>query len=113
MSRFGSSRVSVTAQIAASATLLAVYFSGSWLWLTVSLALAMAADSITDISMNSHGMRVERRYRRSIMNSYHGWWSLGAVDGGLLCAASAAIELQLWGQGDAWVVIFGLVADLN
>lgn len=110
MSRFGSARVSVIAQIVASTTHLAVYVSGSWLWLTASLALAMAADAITDISMNSHGMRVERRYRRSIMNSYHGWWSLGAVVGGLIGAASAQIGLPLWIQGLIGLVVFGLLA---
>src|SRR5690625_1432376 len=113
MSRFGSARVSVIAQIAASTTHLAVYVSGSWLWLTVSLALAMAADSITDISMNSHCMRVERRYRRSIMNSYHGWLSLGAVGGGVLGAASARIVLPLWSQGAAGLIIFGVLAVLS
>lgn len=110
MSRFGSARVSVIAQIIASTTHLAVYVSGSWLWLTASLALAMAADAITDISMNSHGMRVERRYRRSIMNSYHGWWSLGAVAGGLIGAASAQVGLPLWVQGMIGLVVFGLLA---
>src|SRR5699024_7101399 len=54
-----------------------------------------------------------RRYRRSIMNSYHGWWSLGAVAGGLLGAASAQIELPLWSQGAAGLIIFGVLAALS
>ncbi|MFC7458517.1 MFS transporter [Brachybacterium sp. GCM10030267] len=107
MSRYGSARVSVVAQVIASTTHLAVYVSGSWLWLAASLGLAMAADAVTDISMNAHGMRVERRYRRSIMNSYHGWWSLGAVTGGLLGAGSAQIGLALWLQGVLGLVVFG------
>ena len=52
-------------------------------------------------------MRVERRYRRSIMNSYHGWWSLGAVLGGLLGAAAAQVGLPLWAQGVAGLIVFG------
>ncbi|WP_341855111.1 MFS transporter [Brachybacterium sp. GPGPB12] len=84
MSRFGSARTSVAFQPLASTSHLAIYVSGSWLWLTAAPLLAQAADALTDISMNAHGMRVERRYRRSIMNSYHGWWSLGAVLGGSL-----------------------------
>jgi MFS family permease len=110
MSRFGSARVAVLAQVIASTTHLAVYLSGSWLWLAASLMLAMAADAITDISMNSHGMRVERRYRRSIMNSYHGWWSLGAVVGGLLGAAGAQVGLPLWIQGIIGLIVFGILA---
>ena len=110
MSRFGSARVSVLFQVIASTSHLAIYISGSWLWLTCSLLLAMAADAITDISMNSHGMRVERRYRRSIMNSYHGWWSLGAVVGGLLGAACAQLGLPLWIQGIVGLFLFGALA---
>lgn len=110
MRRFGSARVAVLAQVIASTTHLAVYISGSWLWLAAALVLAMAADSITDISMNAHGMRVERRYRRSIMNSYHGWWSLGAVAGGLIGSTFAQLGVPLWVQGVIGLVIFGALA---
>src|SRR5699024_8134543 len=71
MRGLGSARVAVAAQVLASTSHLLVYTAGSWLWLALALALAMAADAVTDIAMNAHGMRVERRYRRSIMNSYH------------------------------------------
>lgn len=110
MSRFGSARMAVVFQVVASTSHLAVYVSGSWLWLTCSLLLAMAADAITDISMNAHGMRVERRYRRSILNSYHGWWSLGAVAGGLLGSACAQLGVPLWLQGLIGLVGFGALA---
>ncbi|NMA77113.1 MAG: MFS transporter [Actinomycetales bacterium] len=110
MARYGSARVSVLFQVIASTSHMAVYVSGSWLWLTCALLLAMAADAITDIAMNSHGMRVERRYRRSIMNSYHGWWSLGAVVGGLIGAACAQLEVPLWCQGVLGLIVFGALA---
>lgn len=110
MKRWGSARVAVTAQIIASTTHLLVYTAGSWLWLAGALLLAAAADAITDIAMNAHGMRVERRYRRSIMNSYHGFWSLGAVTGGVLGAAGAQVGLPLWVQGVLGLVLFGTAA---
>ncbi|HEX7351031.1 MFS transporter [Brachybacterium sp.] len=110
MGGFGSARIAVAAQMIASTSHLLVYTAGSWLWLALSLALAAAADAITDIAMNAHGMRVERRYRRSIMNSYHGWWSLGAVTGGLFGAAAAQLGLPLWFQGLIGLVLFGALA---
>ncbi|ATG55175.1 MFS transporter [Brachybacterium ginsengisoli] len=110
MGGYGSARVAVAAQIIASTSHLLIYLAGSWLWLALSLAVAAAADAITDISMNAHGMRVERRYRRSIMNSYHGWWSLGAVTGGLFGAAAAQLGLPLWCQGLVGLFVFGTLA---
>ena len=110
MKHLGSARTAVLFQIIASTSHLLVYVAQSWLWLTASLMIAMAADSITDISMNRHGMRVERRYGRSIMNSYHGWWSLGAVGGGLFGSAGAQVGLPLWAQGVLGLVIFGAAA---
>ena len=110
MRRHGSATVSVVAQLIASTTHLLVYTSASWLWLAAALMVATAADSITDISMNANGMRVERRYRRSIMNSYHGWWSLGAVAGGLLGATGAQLGLPLWAQGTIGLIGFGAAA---
>lgn len=110
MSRFGSARVSVIAQVLASMVHLAVYVSSSWAWLAAALFLAAAADAVTDVAMNSHGMRVERRYRRSIINSYHGWWSVGAVTGGLLGGACAQLAVPLWVQGVVGLVVFGALA---
>lgn len=112
MRRFGSARTAVCFQIAASCAHLLVYTSQSWAWLAGSLLLATAVDAITDIAMNAHGMRVERRYRRSIMNSYHGWWSLGAVSGGLVGAACAQLAVPLWIQGLSGVFLFGALALL-
>ncbi|GAA1717206.1 MFS transporter [Brachybacterium phenoliresistens] len=110
MARFGSARVAVVFQVVASTTHLLIYISGSWLWLAGALLLASAADALTDICMNAHGMRVERRYRRSIINSYHGWWSLGAVGGGLLGGLAAQLALPLWLQGLLGLVVFGAAA---
>jgi MFS family permease len=110
MARWGSGRVSVAFQVVASTSHLLIYTSGNWWWFALALILASAADAITDISMNAHGMRVERRYKRSILNSYHGWWSLGAVAGGILGSACAQLGLALWIQGLIGLVVFGALA---
>lgn len=113
MKRFGSARVAVAMQVVASTTHLAVYVSPSWLWLTAALMCATAADALTDIAMNSHGMRVERRWGRSIMSSYHGWWSAGAVVGGLIGSQAAQLHVPLAVQGGACLVVFGALALLS
>jgi MFS family permease len=110
MARYGSAKVLVVFQVLASTSHLLIYTAGSWIWLAAALLLASACDALTDISMNAHGMRVERRYRRSILNSYHGWWSMGAVLGGLLGSAAAQVGLPLWIQGVIGLVVFGALA---
>jgi MFS family permease len=50
-------------------------------------------DSVMDVSMNTHAIHVQRRYGRSIINGFHGWWSVGAVTGGLMGTGAAAIGL--------------------
>jgi predicted MFS family arabinose efflux permease len=40
-----------------------------------------AANGVMDVSMNAHGVMVERRLGRAIMSSLHGMWSLGGLAG--------------------------------
>lgn len=84
IARFGSARTStVGAVVMASILPLIAIAPNPW-----TLALAMvgmgSADAIMDAAMNAHGLRVQRRYGRSIINSFHALWSAGAVVGGLV-----------------------------
>jgi MFS family permease len=61
-----------------------------WL-LPVSLLLFGAASGAMDVSMNAHGVAIERRYGRPIMSSLHAGWSFGGFTAaGLIGAATAA-----------------------
>src|SRR5690606_19148630 len=62
-------------------------------------------DGVIDVGQNAHAFRVQRLYGRSIINAFHGMWSIGAVLGGLTGAAAAGLEISL-------AVHFGLVAVL-
>ena len=95
--RFRSSRVAVVATILLAVGIVLAGAGLSWAALAAGLFLAGAMDSITDVAQNSHGLRVQRLYKRSILNSFHAIWSLGAVAGGILgaVAAQAAIPLVL------------------
>src|SRR5665213_521812 len=50
-----------------------------------------ASNGAMDVSMNAHGVAVERRRARPIMSSLHGGWSLGGfISAGLVAIAAAA-----------------------
>jgi MFS family permease len=54
-----------------------------------------AAMGSLDVTMNAHGVAVERSYRRSILASFHAAFSLGGLAGGALGALSAAVGLDV------------------
>ena len=58
-----------------------------------ALFVAGASDAVTDVAQNSHALRVQRNYGRSIINSFHAVWASGAITGGLLGAAAIAMAV--------------------
>lgn len=93
--RFRSSRVAVAAAVFSAVGILVGGAGQSWLALAAGLFLAGAMDSITDVAQNSHALRVQRLYRRSILNSFHAIWSIGAVVGGILGAGAAQLGIPI------------------
>ncbi|MFO7688991.1 MAG: MFS transporter, partial [Cryobacterium sp.] len=95
--RFRSSRVAVVGTVSVGIGALLAGIAPSWGALATAMFLAGAVDAITDVAQNSHGLRVQRRYGRSIINSFHAVWSMGAVSGGLMggLAASAGMPRGL------------------
>ena len=95
VNRFGSARVAVGGTLAVAANLVLVGAAPSWLLLVLALGLAGALDSVTDIAENAQGLRVERHYGRSVLNSMHATWSIGAVVGGAMGSAAAGLSVPL------------------
>jgi MFS family permease len=110
VSRWGSVRVAPMAVVGAAANLVLLAVAPSWLALAAVLFVAGALDSIADVAENAHGLRVERLYRRSILNSMHGVWSIGAVVGGAMGAVAAGIGLSLVSHLAIASVLFATVA---
>lgn len=110
--RFRSSRVAVVATIVTALGLLLAGVAPSWLLLALAFFIAGAMDSITDVAQNSHGLRVQRLYGRSIINSFHAVWSIGAVTGGIMGAGAAALRVPLPVHLTVSAVVFGLAALL-
>ncbi|WP_026924835.1 MFS transporter [Glycomyces arizonensis] len=103
--RFGSA---YTATIGTAFTALCYFvavIAPSPIALGAILFVGGAVDTITDTAQNAHGLRIQRRYGRSIINSFHALWSVGAITGGLMAAGAIALDLSLG-------VHFGIVAAL-
>jgi MFS family permease len=60
----------------------------------LALVLGIGMGSL-DVSMNVHGVTVERRYERPILAGFHAAFSLGGLAGGALGAAAAGAGLDV------------------
>ena len=108
--RFGSARVAVAGTIITSLGILAAGFAPSVLFFALGLFLGGAADAITDVAQNAHALRVQRGYGRSIINSCHAIWSIGAVLGGSMAAVAIAVAVPLGIHLIISAVAFGIVS---
>lgn len=110
--RFGSARVAVAGTILTAAAVSAAAVAPSVILLAAALFLAGAVDANTDVAQNAHGLRVQKRYGRSIINSFHAIWSIGAVLGGAMAAGAIALDLSLAVHLGTAGVLFSAVALL-
>lgn len=93
--RFGSARVAVAGTVLTALALACAGMAPTGLLFAVGLGVAGAMDAITDVGQNSHGLRVQKLFGRSILNSFHAVWSMGAVLGGLMGAAAAGLGIPV------------------
>jgi MFS family permease len=110
--RFGSARVASTALVLLGLAVWLVAVAPNWGVLAAAFLVGGALDAIIDVAQNAHGLRVQRLYKRSILNGLHGVWSIGAVSGGLLGSAAAGLGIPLALHIGASAVVFGIVALL-
>jgi MFS family permease len=108
--RFGSGRVASYGLVLLGVVVWTVSLAPNWLGLAAALLVLGALDAVVDVAQNAHGLRVQRHYGRSIINAFHGVWSVGAVVGGLLGSAAAGLQVPLGGHLAASAVVFGAVA---
>lgn len=110
--RFRSARVAVSgsAGIALFAWLAGTAPSAAMF--AAALFVAGGADAVTDVAQNAHGLRVQRRYGRSIINSFHAVWSAGAILGGTMGAVAIALHIprgvHLAGSALIFVTVCGV-----
>ncbi len=92
--RYRSSRVAVAGTIGIGIFVVVAAMATSPVVLFAGMFLAGAFDSVTDVAQNAHGLRVQRNYGRSIINSFHAVWAAGAIVGGLMGAAAIALGIS-------------------
>ena len=110
MNRWSSRTVALVSLIALVPVLPVLGFANGLIALTIALFFIGALDAVMDAAMNTHSLRIQHLTKRSIINGFHGFWSLGTVLGGALGVATAYIGLPL---GWTMVVVAVLVAVIG
>jgi MFS family permease len=82
--RFGSAWPTVAGAVAISLLPIAFGLAGSLGVLMAALLVYGMAGGLMDVAMNSQAVRVERGYRRPLINSFHAYYSFGGLAGALL-----------------------------
>ncbi|MET8050215.1 MFS transporter [Streptosporangium sp. NPDC005286] len=108
--RFHSARVAAFGIVVTTLATLVIPFAPNWVALGGALFVVGALDAVVDVAQNAHGLRVQRLYRRSILNSLHGVWSIGAVLGGVMGSAAAGLRIPLVVHLSISATLFSIVA---
>jgi MFS family permease len=82
--RFGSAWPTVAGAVAISLLPIAFGLAGSLGVLMAALLAYGIAGGLMDVAMNAQAVRVERGYRRPLINSFHACYSFGGLGGALL-----------------------------
>jgi MFS family permease len=82
--RFGSARPAVAGAAAISLLPITFGLAGSMAVLMAALLVYGISGGLADVAVNAQAVRVERGYRRPIINSFHACFSFGGLLGALL-----------------------------
>lgn len=91
--RLTSARLAVLGTAGIALLTFAAAASPTTLLVAVALFAGGACDAVVDVAQNTQGLRVQRAHGRSIINSLHGIWSLGAVLGSVMAAGAIALNV--------------------
>jgi MFS family permease len=93
------------------ATIATAGFVGVRVGLYAAVACFGLVVGAVDASMNMQGVGLQRRYGRSLLASFHGWWSLAGILGSLATAGSTKVGLSL-GAALGLVALVGVAVAL-
>ncbi|WP_054953241.1 MFS transporter [Flaviflexus massiliensis] len=107
--RFGSAHVATVTMTITAVTFLLAGSAPNPVLFGVFLFIAGGTDAISDVGQNAHAMLVQKVYGRSIINSFHAIWSIGAVTGGLMSAGAIALDLSMTAHLGLVAAVFSIV----
>jgi len=90
VARWGSVAVVRASLVIFCGSLALLPWSAGLVWLTLALTALGLGNSVLDVSMNTHGVEVERGYGRQILGGFHALFSFGGLAGALAGSAAAA-----------------------
>jgi MFS family permease len=100
VARVGSRHLVLVGIVGYAAGLVPVSLSQSFVALAASFAFTGLANGVLDVSMNVHGLTVERGLQRPILSSLHAAFSFGALGGaavgGIVAGAGVGVVPHLW-----------------
>lgn len=112
--RWGSARVASVSLVLVCLNLVFIGTAPNLIALAIAIAIAGSLDATADVANNAHGLRIERSFGRSILNSMHGLWSVGAVLGGFMGAGAAGLGIPLgWhlAAAGAFFLVLAIIAS--
>ncbi|GCE31802.1 hypothetical protein KDA_72860 [Dictyobacter alpinus] len=93
-SRFGSKVITIIAALAMCVSLSLITLAPTLPLFLLALIFFGVASGAMDVTMNFQGTDVEQAYGRSIMNSFHAYFSVGSLTGASLGSLLAAFDVQ-------------------
>jgi MFS family permease len=108
ISRRGSRPLVIVGGLGYAIGLIPVALAGSWAVLALSFLFVGFSNGVLDVSMNTHGLTVEKQLGRPILSTLHAAFSFGALGGaalgGLVAGAGVGVEPHLFTVAAAGVV---------
>jgi MFS family permease len=98
--------------VAWSASLVLPALPSSLALLCVLLLVFGAAAGLADMAMNTEGALVERALGRSVMSSFHGFWSIGVLAGAIVSALASRAGVDARPQFVAEVIVLSVLGVL-
>jgi MFS family permease len=110
ISRFGPLRVGLVTTWTAAIFLAVAGFAGTPVLFAAAYFLVGFLDASIDAAQNTQGVQVENWTGRTIINSLHGTWSVGAIIAGGIGAACAGLGVPIRWQALGMSILIAVLA---